>query len=92
MGMSTHVVGIVPPDDTFLKMRAVYETCKTAKVRIPEDVVEFFNHEPPDEQGVVASLPKECIRVHNADMENGFEIDLTKVPKHVKAIRFYNSY
>ena len=42
MGMSTHLVGIVPPDDDWKKMKAVWDACDNADVDIPKDVSEFF--------------------------------------------------
>lgn len=91
MSMSTHVVGFRPPDDQWRRMKAVYDSCKTAKVRPPEDVVKFFNYEGPDEAGVEVDL-KDCTKKYTAEMRSGIEVDLTKIPKDLKIIRFVNSY
>jgi hypothetical protein len=92
MGMSTHVIGIVPPDDHFKRMKKVWYACEDAGIEIPKEVLAFFNNEEPDEQGVVVTLPKTCVFEHHADMQDGFEIDITKLPAGVKRVRFYNSY
>ena len=99
MGMSTHVVAIRPPDDKWLKMKEAYESCRTAGVEPPKKVLDFFEGEEPDPAGVevgsaglrddrmprwVSQLKVECM--------DGFEVDVTKLPKDVTIVRFYNSY
>lgn len=96
MGMSLNVVGFVPPDEKFQKMRDVYDACRAAGVAVPKDVKEFFGHAEPDPAGVEVSLRpdypdgKNCTKEWNHDGDAvGFEVDLDKVPKHIKVIRFY---
>ena len=36
MGMSTHVLGIRPPDEKWRKMKQVYESCIEMDVEIPQ--------------------------------------------------------
>lgn len=96
MSMSTHVVGIKPPDDKWKEMKAVYDACAVAGVAVPKAVCDFFDNDPPDDAGVVVSEYdlKKCgaLKEYSGDMTAGFEVDLSKVPKDVKIIRFYNSY
>ena len=40
MSMSTNVIGFAPPDDKWLKMKEVYDSCIIAGVNVPREVVE----------------------------------------------------
>lgn len=91
MGMSSHVEGIRPPDAKWLAMKAVYDSCRAAGVRPPQEVDDFFNYEQPDPKGVIVSL-KDCCSDYNQDSSSGFEVDLSKLPKGITVIRFYNSW
>jgi hypothetical protein len=89
MSMSTYVRGIVPPDETWQKMKAVWETCEAAGIPVPGEVERFFGGEKPDPAGVVIKIE---VRPYKADMEEGFEVDLAALPPHVKTIRFWNRW
>lgn len=93
MSMRTHVVGFAPPDDKWKRMRAVWEACETAGVSAPPEVIEFFDGIEPNEQGIEIDLKDhDCVSEYKAEMQNGFEIDLRKVPANVQYVRFYNSF
>ncbi len=92
MGMSTHVVGMRPPDKKWLEMKAAWEACEGAGVEIPERVLKFFGHVRPKEDGVIVSLDRTCCKVYNSENEEGYEIDVKKLPGDVTIIRFYNSF
>ncbi len=89
MSMSTHVVGLVPPDEKWKKMKAVYDSCRAAELPIPDEVEKFFDHEDPDPMGVAIAIP--C-QEYKGYAQQGVEVLVENIPKHVKAIRFYNSY
>jgi hypothetical protein len=91
MGMSMHVVGIVPPDEKFKQMKAIYDACQAADVTIPDEVWEFFENDAPDDAGVIVPI-KEAREEWGDDGRNGYEIDLSKLPKKVTKIRFYCSW
>jgi hypothetical protein len=96
MSRSTYVHGFIPPDDRFQKMLGVYRACEKAGVPIPEEVEDFFNGEPPDEAGVKISLTcgstyKNAVKEYNDDDTQGYEVDLTQLPKDIKILRFLNS-
>lgn len=91
MGMSTHVVGIVMPDQKWQKMKAVYDACTAAGIEVPSEVRQFFNHRVPDPAGTVFSLDN-VAREWQDDTRGGLEIDLSEVPDHVTVLRFYNSW
>ena len=97
MSMSTYVHGFIPPDDKFQKMLEVYAACKEAGVDVPDKVYNFFNGEPPDPAGVKITLSdtkkfKDAVYEYHDEMQQGYEVDLTKLPKDIKVIRFVNSW
>ncbi len=91
MGMYSYVYGIKPADEKFKKMLDIYKLCQESDVEIPDEVDDFFDGEPPDEKGVHIDL-KDITKPCGGDMEEGFEVDITDLPKDVKIIRFINSY
>lgn len=93
MGSNLIIEGIVPADEKFKKMLAVWNACENAGVKIPAKVYEFFNNVEPDIKGVIIDLyENECISVYKKEMSSGFDIDLSKLPSNIKTIRVYNSY
>lgn len=91
MGMSTHVVGIKPPNEYWKKMKAAWDACMEADVIPPQEVEEFFDGEPPDEKGVVVDLG-EFKEKYKGEAEEGYEININNLPDGVEIIRFYNSW
>jgi len=91
MSMSTYVVAFRPPDETFKKMKAIFDVCAEAGVDLPKEVSEFFDDSEPDPKGVEIKIP-DAIEPWANDMAQGFQIDLDKLPKDVKYIRFYNEW
>lgn len=92
--MSTHVVGFKDPDDRYLRLLAVWETCHAAGVRQPQEVLDFFgesaeNRTGPDPTGVETSIPSHDWR---QEMRQGLEVVLAELPPGVTKIRFYNSW
>jgi hypothetical protein len=74
-------------------MKAAYDACQAAGVAAPSDVMEFFDHEPPDSLGVRIEIERQpCTSKYRDDMRDGFEVDIKKLPPDVTIIRFYNSY
>jgi hypothetical protein len=93
MSMSTHVYGVRPPDKKWKRMKAVYDSCEAAGVEPPEEVSEFFGYDTPDPDGVVIELEQHesCAEVDEFGM-NGYDVDLSKLPKDVTILRFRNSW
>lgn len=89
MGMSTSVIGFAPPDEKWQQMKQIWDACQSAGIPVPREVEKFFNDEPPDSAGVEVKL--EVTEWHDESRE-GIEIEVAKIPKHVKLIRFYNSW
>ena len=93
MSMYTNVCGFAPPDATWKKMKAIYDSCNEARVEIPDKVDEFFDGEPPDNSGVRIELDgHDCCTDFNEEMQEGFQIEIAKVPKNIKFIRFYIAF
>lgn len=86
MSRTLCVEGIKPPDGDWLKMKAVYDSCKEAKIDIPREVRNFFGEMPPDEKGVIVELPT---HEYEGDFRSGYEINLREISSDVKIIRFY---
>lgn len=91
MSMSTHIIGFAPPDETWEKMKAVWDTCEAAEIPIPDSVEEFFDWAKPDPAGVNVNLDL-YLRPWSDKSGKGFEVDLNRIPSHVRMIRFYNSW
>lgn len=93
MGMSTHVVGFIPPDEDWLKMKAVWDACREADVTPPEDVLGFFGGEYPDGPGTeVRGKKLTGVSQYEDDARQGFEVELAALPPQVKVLRFVNSW
>lgn len=74
-------------------MKKIWDACNEAGVTIPSKVLEFFNHEEPDDAGVSIALEgTPAVKEYTADMREGFEVEISKLPASVKFIRFWNSY
>ena len=93
MSMSTSVTGFKPPDEKWKKMKAIWDACEKACVNTPAKVEKFFNGVPPDDSGVEVELEDTpCCREYREEMCNGYEIEIAKLPKDIKIIRFCNSF
>ena len=91
--MSTHIVGVQPADEKWSEMKAVYDACTKAGIEVPDDVWMFFNENPPDDAGVIVDIEgTEAVSGYYADPNQGFEVDIRKLPKDICIVRFYNSY
>lgn len=89
MSMSTYVVGVIPANEKFDAMKEIWDLCEAQDIIAPEEVLDFFNGETPDEAGIVKQIQS---TEYSGEMEAGLEVDITKLPKDVTIIRFYNSY
>lgn len=85
MGMDFSVAGIVPPDDTWLKMKTIYDLCKSTNIKIPNEVLDFFGGEPDGKGQLISIKNKEW----NGECGYGVEILVSDIPKSVKYVRFY---
>jgi hypothetical protein len=98
MGMSTHIQAFTPDTDAeYQKHKKVFLVCLEADISLPKETAEYFGTENPEEWALDEKLSVDLEEdVHykewSEDSSQGFELDLTKVPKGVTKIRFYNNW
>jgi hypothetical protein len=95
MSMTTTVRGFRPPDEKWKKMKAVWDSCQKAGIEVPDDVQAFFNWVDPDPRGVETDLTagKSPAAKEWGDSDSqGYEVDLSRLPKGLTFIRFCNSW
>ncbi len=94
MSMNTNVVGFKPTDETWEKMKAVWVACEKASLEIPKDVGEFFDwNDPKEMSGMKVSIEgTDAVSPWSSEMQEGYEVDIRKLPKGVNIVRFYNSF
>ena len=74
-------------------MKAIWDNCTAAGVAVPSEVEAFFNHEPPEPDGVkIELLEAQGVTEFKDDSTEGLIVDLDKIPKHVKLLKFCNSW
>ena len=94
MGMSTRIKAYVPDTDReYQKHKEVYLVCLKAGVSLPKETEEYFKGcDRPEEKLEVELVKGEHYQIYRQDMNDGFEVELDKLPEGVTKIRFYNSY
>lgn len=94
MGMNTYVQGFRPPDEFYLKMKAVWDACLAAHMDPPDEVYEYFDGDKQnaDGTGMNVDISDAVSNWDDGDMRVGLSVDLTKLPKGVTVLRFVNSY
>lgn len=100
MGMSTCIMGFRSEDDLkaeFDKHKPIFDLCRKSGISLPKETQEFFSGEKTDFSDFEDDLEIDLIRgkhyeEYSEDMRYGFEVDLQKLPKEVKKLRFYNLY
>ncbi len=70
-------------------MKAIYDAYQDAGLPTPDEVLKFFNYEPPDIAGVEVELPT---TPWNDEYSEGFELRVEDIPSNVRVIRFLNSW
>jgi len=98
MSTSTHIIALVPDADAeYIKHKGVLLACRNAGVSLPRETTAYFGDSNPDPRLLIDKLSVELEEgVHYApyesDYEQGFEVDLAKLPKGAVKLRFYNSW
>jgi hypothetical protein len=93
--MSTHVVGFMPADDDWNKKAAAYRACEAAGVPVPKELEAFFGDGEPGDPGREVEIEHtKAVREWNDGDRGcaGFDVEISKLPKDVKIVRFYNSW
>jgi hypothetical protein len=83
------ICGIKPADERHKKMCQIAEICYELGIDTPDEVDEYFDGDEPSELGVKMPLLKHECCTNNPDGW-GYDIDVRKLPKDVKIIRFYS--
>lgn len=95
MGMSTHVIGFISPEDeAYKKHMKVLVACKEAGIeKLPKESATYFGFETPDinllEEFLEIKVP---VHKYSEDMQEGYEVIVSEIPPGVHKIRFYNSW
>ena len=92
MSMSMDVIGIKPANEKFWKMKQVHDRCKELGIRMPDQVLEFFDYAKPDDDGVIVHLKEPCVTEFSSGDEEGIAVDLEKLPEGIKFLKFRCSY
>lgn len=82
------VVGLSFPDDTWRKMRAVYDACEDAGLSVPSKVLEYFDYKEPNERGLEINLTvSDAVREDMVETREVVEIELSKIPANITVLR-----
>lgn len=99
MGMSMHIKGFVSEDNLeYQKHKNILLFCRESNVSLPVETQRYFNSDQyPSLNLLSEKLEFELIKgehyiKYSVDMEDGFEIDLAKIPEDIKKIRVYNLF
>lgn len=91
MSMSTYIKGFRLPDEKWRSYKKIYDACMTAGINPPKEVIDFFNDKEPDDSGVEINL-SDIAEAWSDESSEGFQIEIAKLPKDIKIIRFYNNW
>ena len=104
MSISSNIIGVRDLRQEFDKKWDALQACKKAGVLFPKQLQDYFDLDGDDdrvledksyyegEKLTFILTGKPGVKEWGAEMEEGYEVDLTKLPKDVKKIRFYTSY
>lgn len=84
------VEGIIPPDDEYRKMRAVYFACQAAKVPTPKEVSAFFGYNEPNNNGTLlylGTLTDSDVFYNEEDNSHIKIVDLDKLHKKYPGVK-----
>lgn len=84
------------PDDKYHNMVAAYKACEAAGVEVPDEIQDYFNYEHPDQNPpgtpILLNYHKsKCLTDYCTDNRNGYTLDLSKLPAHVRYLQIYLS-
>ena len=83
------IIGIIPTDERFEKIRNIYNAYVEAGMRVPTNIMEYFDNKNPND---VTELDVDInMALHRTSGPDGeiFEIELSRLPRtDITAIRF----
>lgn len=101
MNSSLRLEGIFLADERYRKMLAIFDQCKELDVRVPDEVLEFFDYKSnPDPMGHTISLitmrndsgVRLVTEFTGGTSSEGLEINVDDIPENIKVLRFYCTY
>lgn len=95
MSMSTHIVAYIPDTDPeYIKHKKIFELCIESDVSLPVETEAYFPNDidDPEEKLEINLVEGEHYKNWRDESREGFEIELSKLPKSVTKIRFFNAY
>ena len=95
MGMSTRVTGFVSAEnETYKKQVRVLKACIDAGIsELPKETAEYFGEKYAEKYLIEEKLETQIpTHEYNNEMEQGYEIIVSEIPKDVHKIRFVNSW
>jgi hypothetical protein len=92
MGVHTWVEAYKPPSEQWLSMKAAYDACVAAGVDAPDEVMRFFDYEPPEDQPGERVEFRSEIRSFEPGAHSGHEVCLADLPEGVTHVRFVISW
>lgn len=96
--MTTKIIGFVSDtSDDYKKHKEILLMCIKHSVSMPSETQKYFGSnyayiELLDEKLEFKLNFNEHYDEYSADMQHGFEVNLTKLPKKITRLRFYNDY
>lgn len=95
--VSTRIMGVIPKDEKYEIMLRVFDVCREAGIKCPEEVVDFFQLDDfsrdyvPPHDGMEVDLRETDIveRTGNEIYRGGacYDIDVSQLPENIKIIR-----
>lgn len=82
------IIGVVPNDDKWKKMKAVYDACIIAKTSLPDEVYDFFRGGKPDPNGNLIDLTDRCVERDDDVNTKSLDLSVESIPTSVKNIKF----
>jgi hypothetical protein len=96
MSMSSHVTGVRDLDGKFADMINLKLACEKARIDYPPDLKAYLKYPAEDVDYLRREMESvdisAAVKEYTRNATDGFEVDLSKLPKECKAIRFENSY
>ena len=98
MGMNTYIKGVRDLDGEFKRMMDMKKLCDSKGFSYPKEVMEYFGSLIGESDAYIREemetidLPKDLVIESQDDSREFFDIEIDRIPKEVKILRFVNSY
>lgn len=95
MSKTYSVIGYRPADERWDLMKDIWNACRKANVPIPRDVEDYFDGEDPNgKPGMEVYLVNfaGAVKEIHSEGSHSYQVDLSKLPKDIKFVRFEISW